>query len=414
MTDHTKLTDGRLERLPGYLYLYFFCQSINLTAAVISVSMAATVGNLIAPSESLATLPYGMQFLILLFATYPVSMLMAKQGRKVGFTVGAMLLIAAGGVGYCAVVYQSFALLMISHALLGGFTACANYYRFAAVDKLSGKVKSRAVSLVIAGGLVAAFLGPTLTSVLHDIDGFALFSLSYAALSVLALVNLVLIVWLPKETLGNSKQTQAKALLKVREMLQDIPPKLLFAVLSAAVGFGIMNLLMIQSSIQMHHMQVHFDHSSMAIQWHVVAMFAPSLISGYLINYFGHQKIIACGFLLFIATSVVNVISASYPSIVLSLVLLGLAWNFTYVGGSAYISVILEGNENAKRWQGLGDTGMAILAMLGAMSPALLMSSIGWQGSNILAAVCVLACILYQVYLWLKDKRAGLGLKKVS
>ncbi|GAB3484866.1 MFS transporter [Marinomonas epiphytica] len=380
--------------LPLYIYGYFFCQAINLTAAVISVSVAATVGSLIAPSQSLATLPYGLQFLAMLLVTYPVSIVMTRKGRNLGFVLGACSLLLAGLVGYWAVVNHSFMLLMLAHVLLGAFTACANYYRFAAVDRLSGAAKSKAVSLVVAGGLVAAVLGPSIASMLREVDGFALFSLSYGALSVLALVNLVLIFCLPKDQVAkhsdNGKQKQQA------DRLSSMPKGLLFAVMTAAFSFGVMNLIMIQSSLQMHHSHVHFDHSSLAIQWHVVAMFAPSFILGRLLTSFGHQKVITAGFVFFMVTALINNLFNSYAAMVVSLICLGLAWNFTYVGGSALISVLLEGHAQAKRWQGIGDTGIAFVAMLGAMTPALLMSSIGWQWSNVLAGGLILLCLLCQ------------------
>ncbi|MBJ7537412.1 MFS transporter [Marinomonas transparens] len=396
--------------IPKYIYLYFLCQSINLTAAVISVAVAAVVGNLIAPNESWATLPYGMQFLFILLATYPVSILMEKKGRKFGFVVGAIGLAGAGISGYLAVLQNSFWLLLLAHSLLGCFVACANYYRFAAVDNLTGKVKSKAVSFVIAGGLVAGIIGPFISSSLRDIEGFPLFSLCYGVLILLALLNLLLIQFLPKETLIKAHKKQGVDVVNARRRLSEsASPMLLFTIVSVALSFGIMNLVMVQSSLKMHHMHVMFDHSAMAIQWHVIAMFAPSFVSGYLITKFGHQKVIGTGLLLFLVTFLVNVLDDSYSSIVVSLIFLGLAWNLAYVGGSAYIAVLLEGNEDAKRLQGAGDTGIAILAMLGAMLPAVLMSLIGWQGTNLFAIGLVVSCLVAQLFLLGRNQRKSQG-----
>lgn len=392
-------------KLPKYIYLYFLCQSINLTAAVISVAVAATVGNIVAEKESLATLPYGMQFLSMLLATYPVSLLMQRKGRKMGFTMGALFLIASGLTGYQAVSSNSFAMLVAAHAFLGIFTACANYYRFAAVDKLDGQIKARAVSLVVAGGLIAGILGPFISSVLREIEGFPLFSMCYGALVVLALLNLALIKFLPED---QSVENEASDLVHKPEIVttEGLSINLIFAFLAAAVGYGLMNLVMIQSSLQMHQIGMGFKHSAFAIQWHVVAMFAPSFFSGYLIGKYGHNKIIAAGFLLFLTTFMANILAAGYLAIASSLILLGLAWNFTYVGGSAYIASLVDGAGNAKKLQGVGDTLIAVMAMLGAMLPAILMSLIGWVGTNMLGLAIIAGCLFFQLYLSVQGRNA--------
>ena len=408
-------SSATLNRMPSYIYLYFLCQSFNLTVAVISVTVAATVGLLIAPNESWATLPYGMQFLFMLLSTYPVSVLMEKKGRKAGFVVGALSLMTSGVIGYSAVMSESFLLLIIAHSLLGCFMACGNYYRFAAVDNVVGKIKARAVSLVIAGGLVAAVLGPFLASTFREIEGFPLFAFCYVAFVVIAVVNLVLIGFLPKEVTKNTTKgsldgknvSQGQGSLEEESAslsLKNASPLFLFSVLTAAFSYGIMNLIMIQSSLQMHTMGMHFDHSAMAIQWHVVAMFAPSFLSGYLIGRLGHQKVIFMGLILFLATFVINIAVTSYAAIVLSLIFLGLGWNFTYVSASAYIAALLEGNPHAKKLQGIGDTGIAILAMVGAMTPALLMSAIGWEGTNLLAVVLLIVCFIVQMLFITKER----------
>ncbi len=396
-----------LSRMPGYIYIYFLCQSINLTAAVISVTVAATVGSIVAPKESLATLPYGIQFLSILIATYPVSILMEKKGRKLGFILGAISLMISGVIGYIAITENSFVLLIASHALLGVFTACANYYRFAAVDNISGKLKSRVLSLVIAGGLLAGVFGPAISNILREVEGFQLFSLCYGFLTILAVINIILICFLPKDNRIIASSKIGKKTLNAKESDMNIYPVLCFAIISSAIGYGLMNLIMIQSSLQMHNMHLMFKQSAYAIQWHVVAMFAPSFISGFLLNKFGHEKVIGAGFCLFILAFITNMYESSYILVLISLITLGVAWNFTYVGGSAYIAVLLEESANAKRWQGVSDTVVAIMAMAGAMFPSVLMSSIGWQGSNMLSIILITCCMLFLLILSSKTVAKG-------
>ncbi|MGR6872001.1 MFS transporter [Pseudomonas sp. HK3] len=384
-----------IQPLPKFVYLYFLCQSINLTAAVISVAVAATVGGIIAPDMTYATIPYGTQFLVLLLCTYPAAIIMNNKGRKFGFIIGAVFLALAGVIGYIGINNNDFILLIISHACLGAFTACANYYRFAVTDNLSVTLKSRALSLVVAGGVLAGIIGPIIAIHLNDIDGHALYSLCYGVFVLLALLNLILISVLPKQKIDNKMSAADLNLHHSLNISNDTRNKTIIGILAAAIGYGLMNLLMIQSSMHMNHMGVSFKDTADAIQIHVVAMFLPSLFSGYLLTRFGHIPIIIVGFLLYIASFAINITDASYQNMYVSLILLGLGWNFTYVGGSALLAVALEHNPNSKKWQGVSDTGIAMMATLGAFSPSLLMGFIGWDNTNYLSlSLCVLMLVI--------------------
>lgn len=374
--------------LPKFVYLYFLCQSINLTAAVISVAVAATVGSIIAPNINWATIPYGTQFLFLLLCTYPAALIMNKKGRQFGFVIGAVLLALSGIFGYIAINNNNFILLIIAHACLGGFTACANYYRFAVTDNLSSELKSRALSLVVAGGVLAGIIGPIIATYLNDVDGHALYSLCYAVFILLALLNIVLIFVISKKdhlkpTTTNTSSTHLSPV--TNSISNDLRNKTVIGVLAAAIGYGLMNLLMIQSSLHMSHTGVSFKDAADAIQIHVIAMFLPSLFSGYLLTRFGHIPIIMTGFVLYLASFLLNVSDSHYQSLYMALILLGLGWNFTYVGGSALLAVALENNPFSKKWQGISDTGIAVMATIGAFSPSILMGIIGWESTNYLS-----------------------------
>lgn len=277
------------QRLPWHVYAYLLCQSINLTAAVISVAVAATVGNLIAPSPVLATVPYGTQFLFILLFTYPAAVAMSKLGRKFVFFFGAGSLIVSGVLGFNAVQNSSFILLIGSHAFLGIFTACANYYRYAVTDDIPVALKSKALSLVVAGGVIAGVVGPSLTSGLQNVDGFALYAMCYGVFIVLAVINilLLLIIPIPRARQEKSTENQGTSSLNSRLNEKDIKNAKL-GIASAAIGYGLMNLLMIQSSLHMGHENVSFENVSKAIQWHVVAMFLPSF---FLATSFRHSGI---------------------------------------------------------------------------------------------------------------------------
>uniref|UniRef100_UPI003D06565C MFS transporter n=1 Tax=Alcaligenes faecalis TaxID=511 RepID=UPI003D06565C len=390
--------------LPFRTYLYFLAQSINLTTAVMSVTMAALVGGSLAPEPWLSTVPYGFQFLFVMLFTLPASRLMAAIGRKKSFLLASLPLAASGVVGYWAIELKQFSWLVASHALLGIYIAFANFNRFAATDGLGSTLKPRAISLVVAGGVIAAVTGPLLIRSLKTSSFGPEFAACYAAFTLLALVSFILNLCIkevrPARPAARQKTNRGQTLGLVLHN-----KTLAIAICIAAIGYGIMNLLMIQASMHMSHLHVHFSDISTAIQWHVLAMFAPSFFTGILIQKFGLKTIAITGILLLLVSSLVNIVGHSYTMLTLSLLILGLGWNFTYVGGSALLTESLEGKPQFLEVQGLNDLGVSICATLGAFAPAFLFSFAGWSGTNILTAIICLALLIVAV-LYIRPQKA--------
>jgi len=374
--------------LPRRTYLYFTAQSINLTTAVMSVTMAAIVGASLAPDAAWSTVPYGFQFLCLMLATYPVSRLMSRIGRKKAFMLGAIPLALSGVSGFLAVEHEHFPALVLSHSALGVYIAFANFNRFAATDNLSQALKPKALSLVVAGGVIAAVVGPTLTEWLRDVGGFPLFSLCYAAFVGLALLSLLIALCLPNDA-GTASAVNSTA-KPVSTRAEPAGPSVVVAMAVAALGYGIMNLLMIQASMHMKHMHEDFTDVRLAIQWHVIAMFAPSFFTGAIIQRLGIKTTICAGLALLIGCSAMNIWSHSYAMMTLALIALGLGWNLTYVGGGALLAQSLQNSPAAMQMQGKNDLAIAVFATIGAFSPSLLLSSVGWDGTN---AICMVLCL---------------------
>ena len=390
--------------LPRRTYLYFTAQSINLTTAVMSVTMAAIVGASLAPDAAWSTVPYGFQFLCLMLATYPVSRLMSRIGRKKAFMLGAIPLALSGVSGFLAVEHEHFPALVLSHSALGVYIAFANYNRFAATDNLSQALKPKALSLVVAGGVIAAVVGPTLTEWLRDVGGFPLFSLCYAAFVGLALLSLLIALCLPNDA-GTASAVNSTA-KPASTRAEPAGPSVVVAMAVAALGYGIMNLLMIQASMHMKHMHEDFTDVRLAIQWHVIAMFAPSFFTGAIIQRLGIKTTICAGLALLIGCSAMNIWSHSYAMMTLALIALGLGWNLTYVGGGALLAQSLQNSPAAMQMQGKNDLAIAVFATIGAFSPSLLLSSVGWDGTN---AICMVLCMgLLVATAGLLQNKAGL------
>nr|WP_314479181.1 MFS transporter [uncultured Pseudomonas sp.] len=388
------------ETLPARTYLYFIAQSVNLTTAVMSVTMAAIVGAALAPDPAWSTVPYGFQFLCVMLATYPVSWLMARIGRRCAFMVGALPLAISGISGFLAVQHQHFSALVLSHCALGVYIAFANFNRFAATDNLTQHLKARALSLVVAGGVIAAVVGPALTGWLRDVGGYPLFSLCYAAFIGLAFVSWLIALCLPRD-MAVSRPAQRPQPAGMAQ--QASRSHLGVAMGVAAVGYGIMNLLMIQASLHMKHMHQDFSDVRMAIQWHVVAMFAPSFFTGRIIQRLGIKATICTGLALFVVSTALNMGSSSYGVMTAALIALGLGWNLTYVGGGALLAQALHDSPSAMRLQGKNDLAIAICATLGAFTPSLLLDTAGWNGTN---GLCMVLCLglLLATAMWLPAK----------
>lgn len=383
--------DSRLPtrgRLPGATYVLFFCQAVNLTAAVISVTIAALVGAKMAPNPALATVPYGLQFAVVALLTYPAAGFMRRFSRRAGFLLGATLLIAAGLVGYDAVNRSSFIGLVVAHALLGAYVAFANYYRFAAVDNLPSELRSKGLSLVVAGGIVAAVTGPLVSIGLQDVAGFSPYSLCYASFIVLGLITMGLMsVWRPGAPLIR-KTPQG------HYSVAAFTAPLFLAMFASASGYFIMNLLMVQASLVMEAMCVSFKANTFAVQGHVFAMFAPSFVTGALISKIGFRKTLLAGFVLLIAASLLGMWNLGFGAMVVGLLLLGVGWNLSYVGGGALLAGYLT-DQSRHRLQGINDSAIAICATFGAFAPSLLQTTIGWQNTNLLClCISVIGCVL--------------------
>lgn len=383
-------------KLPFRTYLYFLAQSINLTAAVMSVAMAAIVGATLTPSLWLSTVPYGVQFLFMMLMTVPASRLMQRIGRKPAFLLATIPLALSGAAGFLAIGRSSFALLIASHALLGTYIAFANFNRFAATDGLDARLKPRAISLVVAGGVLAALTGPLLADRLKDTAGFAPFALCYAALTGLALLSFLVHLAVREAPEAASPQAAGKRNTGTAWGIVRRTPALGAAIAVGALGYGIMNLLMVQASLHMAGLHMHFSAVGTAIQWHVVAMFAPSFFTGVIIGRLGLRAVISGGVVLLIAASALNLLSDDYLMLVASLVVLGLGWNFTYVGGSALLARVLGDQPHAIEAQGLNDLGLSVMATAGAFLPALLLQGLGWAGTNL---ACIGLCLALLIYI---------------
>ncbi|WP_201583418.1 MFS transporter [Psychrobacter jeotgali] len=366
-------------KLPNHVYFLLIGQSINLTTAVLSVTVAALVGLSLAPSVGYATIPYGLQFLAILLSTVLFSKLMEKFGRYRIFKAGILFLFLSGVIGFLSLTHKNFLYLCISHFLLGLFISTANFYRFAATDTLDSELIPKATSMVISGGVFAAIVAPLLAINLAKKTDLPDYSLIYLSLSALAILLLITIYLWNRSNNYHNKNTQ-KAKMVVLKTMTIRKYTLIIAILGGALGYYIMNLMMIASSIFLK--QSHsFNYASYAIQMHVLAMFLPSFFVAKLIHYINSVNTIILGFVLISLSCLLPVLFVDTIFINMALIVLGVGWNFTYSGGSALLSNI-QGAQRLK-FQGINETVIALFATLGAFLPAPILNYLGWINTNL-------------------------------
>lgn len=385
-----------MNQLPRYVYYLLVAQAFNLIAAVLSVTVSAIVGLKLAPTQALATIPYGLQFLAMLLTTFIFSFLMKKLGRHVVFQFGCICLFFAGVLGYLALQREQFDLLCLSHFSLGLFISTANFYRFAASDRLAPDLIPKATAMVISGGVVAAVIAPMLAIQFQQLQGLPDFTAIYCIFSVLALLlSPILYLWNRKFKLQQAQQLVTDLIPRAK-----LPVNLIAAaMISGAFAYYVMNVMMIMSSLQLkqHH---SFHYASISIQLHVLAMFIPSFFVSKRIQRWGINRTIYTGFILLMLSSLIPMLGQKGIYMNVALIVLGVGWNFAYSGASTLLAGLNE--QQKHRVQGLNETIIALCATLGAFLPAPILTQLGWINANLLALV--LSAAIFVIFIVLSRR----------
>jgi MFS family permease len=354
------------------------CQALGMSCMALSITITALVGKGLAPTPALATLPLAFQFVATALVTIPASLLMGRFGRRAGFTLGSLLGALGGVVSCLAVFLADFWLFCIGAAFLGGFATHVALYRFAAADVAGPALRSRAISYVMVGGVVAAVLGPELAKWSKDLFAPVTFAGGYAAVAVLAFLTLVLVqfVDLPKPL---SRQDRGRG-RPLAEIVRQ--PRLIVAVLCAMVAYGSMNLIMVSTPLAIVACAHPFETAAFVIQWHVVGMFAPSFVTGHIIHRVGALPVIVAGGLLIGACVAVNLSGVEVMQFWAALLMLGVGWNFMFVGGTTLLTETYRPEEQA-RVQAFNEFMVFGTTAVTALASGVIFSTFGWQWVNL-------------------------------
>lgn len=374
-------------------------QSLFQTVSVMVMTIGGLAGANIANTPTLATLPIASMFLGTALMMFPASMLMARVGRRNGFLFGAFLGVLGGIIASIGIFYSSLMLLALGTLCVGAYQSFAQFYRFAASEVANDAFRSRAISWVMAGGIVAALIGPTLARFggplfqhLEYIGSFLIISIiSFVAMGVLSSLHI-------------ANTVEQKSDFTAGRPWQQIvfQPTYLVALFGAVTGYGIMILGMTATPIAMRHSHHELGSITTVIQLHVLGMFLPSFFTGNLIARFGVLKIMFAGLLLFACYIGFALSGIQFASFAISLVLLGVGWNFLFISSTSLLTGTYTAAEKAKA-QAINDMTVFIVGLICSFSAGALLDLFGWKAMNIalIPWLIITACSL----LWLSKRR---------
>jgi len=382
------------------IFLLACCQALLLTNGAGLITMNGLVGYTLADTKALATLGVTMYVLGSAVTTMPASLLMARIGRRRGFMAGAIINVGGCALAALAISRHSFVLYCAATAVIGIYNAIGLQYRFAAAEVAAPPDKAKAISLVLAGGVVGGFLGPE--SVRRAVGLFETpFLGGFVALAGYALIALVVqsLVHVPPPTLEERSGQGRPLSVIVRQ------PAFIVAVLAGAMGYGLMNLLMTATPIAMDICQHPFGAVAIVIEWHVVGMYAPGFFTGSLIRRFGVLNVILAGVVLVALCAGIALQGTTVTHFLVALVLLGIGWNFMYTGGTALLT---EAHAPAEKARVQGTNDFIVFAAMGVSSLAsgAMVSAAGWDAMN--RAVLPVLVVIAAAVMWFAWRRRTL------
>lgn len=382
------------------------CQALLFTGNVVLIALNGIVGYEFADDKSLATLPITTFVIGAALATIPASLYMRRVGRRAGFMTGAVLGAIGASVATYAVSIASFWLLCSGTALMGIYSAFGQYYRFAAADMATPEFKSKAISWVMAGGIAGGIIGPESTKLTRDLAAPE-FIASYGALIGVTLLALMLLALIDIPPLSQEQRREkGRPLSKI--MAQ---PVFIVAVLAATIGYGVMNLIMTATPLAMSHHHHPFNDAAFVIEWHVIGMFAPSFFTGSLINRFGVARIMLSGAILMTACVIIALADIALLNFWTALLLLGVGWNFLFVGGTSLLTEAYAPAERAKT-QAANDFIVFSTVAASSLLSGSLLYHYDWQTVNYAALPFIVAVTLAILWLMLRrraDRPAAAG-----
>lgn len=359
------------------LWLLTLCQGLFLTNNVTFIAINGLVGLSLAPFGWMATLPVMGYVVGAALSTPLVARTQSRFGRRTSFQIGLAVAVASAGVAAWAVVVHQFWLLVGATVVAGYYSANGQLYRFAAAELASPSQREKAVSLVLAGGLIGAIIGPNLAARSRSLLAVP-FAGAYLVLAGIALLAMVLMAFIrfPPHSAPKGHGQGGRPLWHIMRQ-----PVFVVACAGAALGYGVMNLLMAATPLAMQQCGLSFDDAALVLEWHVIGMFAPGFFTGHLIQRFGPLPIMGAGVVLNLLCIAIALSGVELHQFAIALFLLGVGWNFLFTGGTTLSLGSYRPEEKDRAQAAINFCVFAVTALTSFASGALVTTQ-GWAILN--------------------------------
>ena len=374
----------------GNLIVLTLSQIFSFTAAPVTVFLSGIIGSQISPLKSLSTLPMSISVVGIAIGAIFASKLMSITGRKIGFIVASIGNTLASILAAYSIFIQSFSIYCVANFFLGMGMAFTHQYRFAAAESVSKDKVPRAISIILLGGIVSAFIGPSVANFSKDLFSNHMYIGSYLSLAALTFLPTIFFLFYK-----NTSKIELSFKYSGRSYLELVSqPRFLQAVISSAFGYAIMTFLMTGTPLSMHVIEgISLNKTSIVIQIHVACMFLPSLIAGNLVKKIGHSKMMYVGVGLYCITVLISLFDQSFLNYMLALIFLGFGWNFLFISGTSLL-VLTYKEEEKYRAQGFNDFVVYSVHALGSLSAGVLIVLTNWKIMNLICIPLIIVIIL--------------------
>jgi MFS family permease len=366
------------------------------------VATGSILGVMLAPDRSLATLPISTMVVGIWAGTLPLGFLAKRYGRRTAYASGAACGTIAGLIGYAAILQASFWLYLLATFFGGLYAASHMSYRFGAADTASAEFKPKAISYVMAGGLFAALLGPQLVIYTKDLMPPFLFAVSYLGQASFALIAGLIILMLfraPQSDVHNGTDG-GRPLSEIARQ-----PRFVVAVVCGVASYALMNLMMTAAPLAMFDCGHSVTNATLGIQWHVLAMYLPSFITGSLILRFGVARVTAAGLIILALSAAVGLSGITVAHFWIALILLGVGWNFAFVGATTMVTDCYRPQERNKV-QAFNDFLIFGSMAIGSFASGSMLAHYGWYLVNVVMLPVVAVAGVMLLWLTLRERRA--------
>ncbi len=374
------------------LSLLVLSQVFSFTAATVTVFISGIIGSQLSPIKTLSTLPPSIYVVGTAAATIIAAKIMSIIGRRLGFVLASVVGSISCLIGAYAIMVENFYIFCFAKFILGATMAFTHQYRFAAAESVEKEKAPKAISSLLLAGIVAAFLGISLSNYTKGFVSDYLYVGSYLTLAILTIIPSFLLFFfkdIREVSLAFNENIKSRNYL---EFLSD--PKFLQAITSAAFAYAVMSFLMTATPISMHIVhQLSLEKTGIVLQFHVLAMFLPSLVTGNLIKKFGYSNMMYLGVVFYILTILLSFFEPSFLNYFISLIFLGIGWNFLFISGTSLLVTTYKPDEKFKA-QGFNDLLVFSSMALASLLAGILISIVSWKTVNLFCIPFLILIIL--------------------